>query len=155
MKRGIFVGVTAAAVVVASCGGCSDKKSNTGAGEPSGAAPPPTQILIDGQKQDITGAVTCTPDGNNMKIGIGDASNGVGAVVSNADPPIVHAVGLGNVGGITLGYSDAAPGQESNAGAEHKGKTYAIKGTATGSDMSNPQEPKRVTKTFEMTVTCP
>jgi lipoprotein LpqH len=158
VKRGIVVGVTAVAVVVAGCAGCSSKKSETGtgAGTSSSAAPPAgPQVIVDGQRQNITGQVTCKPDGDNIKIGIGDAANGVGAVVSNSDPPIVHAVGLGSVNGITLGYSDAAPGQESNAGAERKGKSYAIKGTATGSDMTNPRQPKPVSKLFEMTVTCP
>jgi len=156
VKRGIVVGVTAAAVVVAGCAGCSHKKSETGTGTSSSAAPPAgPQVIVDGQRQNITGAVTCTPDGDNVKIGVGDASSGVGAVVSNADPPIVHAVGLGNINGVTLGFSDAAPGQNDKAGAERKGKTYAIKGTASGSDITNPQDPKPVSKPFEMTVTCP
>lgn len=156
MKRGIVVGVTAAAVVVAGCAGCSNKKSEPGASSSAAPAQPAgPQVIVDGERQNITGQVTCTPDGDNIKIGIGDASSGVGAVVSNADPPIVHAVGLGSVHGITFGFSDAAPGQNSNAGAEHKDKTYAIKGTATGSDMTNPEEPKQVSKPFEMTVTCP
>ena len=76
-------------------------------------------------------------------------------MVSNANPPIVHAVGLGSVNGVTLGFSDAAPGQGGNAGAAQSGKSYSIKGTATGVDMSNPQQPQQVTKSFEMDVTCP
>jgi ipoprotein LpqH len=156
VKRGIVIGITAAAVVVGGCAGCSSKKSDTGASSsatPSG--PPAPQVVVDGQRQNITGQVACTPDGDNIKIGIGDPSNGVGAVVSNADPPIVHAVGLGNINGVILGFSDAAPGQNDKAGAERKGKAYAIKGTASGSDITNPQDPKPVSKTFEMTVTCP
>lgn len=156
MKRGIVVGVTAAAVVVAGCVGCSNKKSETGASSSSAPpAPAGPQIIVDGQRQNITGQVTCTPDGDNIKIGIGDPSSGVGAVVSNANPPIVHAVGLGNINGVTLGFSDAAPGQNDKAGAERKDKTYAIKGTASGSDITNPNDPKPVSKPFEMTVTCP
>ena len=76
-------------------------------------------------------------------------------MVSNANPPIVHSVGLGSVNGVTLGFSDAAPNQAGNAGAAVNGKTYAIKGTATGLDMSNPQQPQQVTKPFELDVTCP
>ena len=38
-------------------------------------------------------------------------------MLGNDNPPIVHSVGLGNVNGITLGFSDAAPNQASNAGA--------------------------------------
>ena len=154
LKRGIVVGIAGVAVVVAGLTGCSSKKSSTNAGSSPPAAAGP-QIIIDGQSQPVTGQVSCTANGNNTNIGIGDASNGVGAVVSNANPPIVHAVGLGSVNGITLGFSDAAPNQGGNAGAAQNGKSYAIKGTATGVDMSDPQQPKPVTKSFEMDVTCP
>ena len=155
MKHGITAGVAGVAMVVAALAGCSSNKSNPGA---SSSAPPAAagpQVIIDGQKQNITGQVSCTAAGDNTNIGIGDATNGLGAVVSNANPPIVHAVGLGSVNGITLGFSDAAPGQGGNAGAAQSGKSYSIKGTATGVDMSNPQQPQQVTKSFEMDVTCP
>ena len=119
------------------------------------SAPAGPQVIVDGQPQNVTGQVTCTVAGANTNIGIGDATNGIGAVVSNDNPPIVHAVGLGTVNGVTLGFSDAAPGAGGNAGAVLSGKSYAIKGTATGADMSNPQSPQQVTKTFEIDVTCP
>lgn len=160
MKRGITAGVAGVAMVAAALAGCSSNKSNTGASSPgasSSAAPAAAgpQIIVDGQTQNITGQVTCTAAGDNTNIGIGDATNGVGAVVSNANPPIVHSVGLGSVNGITLGFSDNAPGQGGNAGAAQSGKSYSIKGTATGADMSNPQQPQQVKKSFEMDVTCP
>jgi lipoprotein LpqH len=151
-------------MVAAALAGCSSNKSNTGSntgasspGASSSAAPAAAgpQIIVDGQTQNITGQVTCTAAGDNTNIGIGDATNGVGAVVSNANPPIVHSVGLGSVNGITLGFSDNAPGQGGNAGAAQSGKSYSIKGTATGADMSNPQQPQQVKKSFEMDVTCP
>ncbi|CQD21346.1 lipoprotein LpqH [Mycobacterium lentiflavum] len=154
MKREIVIGAAGVAMVVASCVGCSSNKSNTGAPS-TAAAPAGPQVIVDGQKQNVSGQVTCTPAGDNINIGIGDASAGVGAVISNANPPIVHAVGLGNVNGIAFGYSDAAPNQASNAGAAVDGKYYAIKGTATGTDMTNPEQPQTVTKPFEMDVTCP
>jgi len=140
-------------MVVAACAGCSSSKSTSGAS--SSAAAPGTQVVVGGQKQNVSGQVACTPSGDNVNIGIGDASDGVGAVVSNGNPPIVHSVGLGSVNGVTLGFSDAAPSQAGNAGVAVNGKSYAIKGTATGVDMSNPQQPKPVTKPFEMDVTCP
>ena len=156
MKRGIVVGVAGLVMVVAGLAGCSSNKSSTNASSSSSASSPAAlQVVVDGQNQAITGPVTCTANGDNTNIGIGDAANGVGAVVSNASPPIVHAVGLGSVNGVTLGFSDAAPNQGSNAGAAQSGKSYAIKGTATGSDMSDPQQPKQVTKSFEMDATCP
>jgi ipoprotein LpqH len=159
VKRGIVVGVAGVAgvaVVVAACAGCSSNKSNTGSSSTSSAAAPSgPQVIVDGQQQNISGQVTCTAAGDNTNIGIGDPTAGVGAVVSNANPPIVHSVGLGSVNNVTLGFSDAAPNQGGNAGAAVNGKSYAIKGTATGLDMSNPQQPQQVTKSFELDVTCP
>jgi ipoprotein LpqH len=154
VQRGIVIGMAGVAVVAAACAGCSSNKSNTGA---SSSAPPPAgpQVIVDGQAQSVAGQVTCNSANGNTTIGIGDATAGVGAVVSSDNPPIVHSVGLGSVNGITLGFSDAAPNQGSNAGAAVNGKAYAIKGTATGVDMSNPNQPQTVTKSFEMDVTCP
>jgi lipoprotein LpqH len=153
VQRGIVVGIAGVAVVAAACAGCSNNKSNTGAS--SSAPPAGPQVIVDGQAQNVTGQVTCNSANGNTTIGIGDATAGVGAVVSNDNPPIVHSVGLGSVNGVTLGFSDAAPNQGSNAGAAVNGKSYAIKGTATGADMSNPNQPQTVTKSFEMDVTCP
>jgi len=128
VKRGIVVGLAGVAMVVAACAGCSSNKSNTGASSSASATGP--QVIVDGQKQNISGSVTCTPAGGNTNIGIGDPTNGVGAVVSNDNPPIVHSVGLGSVNGITLGFSDAAPNQSGNAGTAVNGKSYVVKGTA-------------------------
>jgi lipoprotein LpqH len=154
VKRGIVAGAAGVAIVVTALAGCSSKNSSSNPSS-SPAAPPAPKIIVDGQNQNVPGAVTCTPSGKNINIGFGDPSNGVGAVVSTDNPPIVHAVGLGTVNNVMLGYADAAPGQESNAGAAVSGKTYSIKGTATGSDMTNPEQPQPVTKPFEMDFTCP
>ena len=154
MKRGIVVGVAGVALVVAAGAGCSSNKSSTGASSPGPSAAGP-QVIVDGQSQNVTGQVTCNSANGVTTIGIGDATAGLGAVVSNDSPPIVHSVGLGSVNGVTLGFSDAAPNQANNAGAAVNGKSYAIKGTASGTDMSNPNQPQPVTKPFEMDVTCP
>jgi ipoprotein LpqH len=73
-------------------------------------------------------------------------------VIITANPPAVQSVGLGNVNGVTLGYSADAPNQ-GNVQATKNGNSYTINGTATGVNMSSPQQP--VTKPFEMDVTCP
>ena len=154
MKREFWIGVAGVAVVVAASAGCSSDKSSKG--QPSSSpAPSGPVVVVDGKNLNVTGAVTCTPSGENTNIGIGDAANGIGAVVSNGTPPIVHAVGLGSVDGIVLGFSDAAANQATNAGAAVKDKTYAIKGTASGVDVTNPDQPQPVTKPFELNVTCP
>jgi ipoprotein LpqH len=152
VKREIVVGIAGVAVVIASGAGCSSHKSNKGEPAPAPAGP---QVIVDGKSLNVSGPVRCTPAGDNINVAIGDVSSGLGAVISNGNPPIVHAVGLGTVDGITLGYSDAAKGQGGDAGAAVSGKSYQIKGTASGADVSNPQQPKPVTKSFEVDFTCP
>jgi lipoprotein LpqH len=153
MKRAIAAGVLGAAVVVASVAGCSSSttKSASSSSSSGSAAPIVTKVVVDGQDQDVAGTATCTVAGDNTNIGIGDPTNGVGAVVSNTDPPAVHAVGLGSPNGSTLGYSDAAQGQGS-AEATKVGNSYKITGTAVTLDATNSQPD---TKPFELDVACP
>jgi ipoprotein LpqH len=154
-NRGILVGIAAAATVVAGLAGCSSNKSNTSSNTSSPAAAGAAaaeKVVIDGQSQNVSGPVSCTQAGGNVNIGIGDPSNGIGATVSNADQPVVQAVGLGNLTGVTLGYSAGAPNQ-GTVQATKNGNSYTIKGTATGVNMANPQQ--QLTKSFEMDVTCP
>jgi lipoprotein LpqH len=149
----IWVGIAAAATVVAGLAGCSSNKPGTNASSSSSApAPGGNKVIIDGQTQNVTGQVSCTQVNGNLSIGIGDPTSGIGAVVTNADPPVVQAVGLGNLAGVTLGYSAGAQNQ-ANAQATKSGNSYTIKGTATGVNSANPQQ--AVTKSFEMDVTCP
>ncbi|MGC2652507.1 MAG: lipoprotein LpqH, partial [Mycobacterium sp.] len=102
-KHGISVGMAVAAVTVASLVGCSQNKSAPGS-SPAGSAPAgPPKVIVDGQNQNVTGQVSCNQMSGNLSIGIGDPTNGVGAVVTNADPPAVQSVGLGSVNGVTLG----------------------------------------------------
>jgi lipoprotein LpqH len=150
-NRGIVIGIAAAATVVAGLAGCSSNKSDT-TNSTSPSAVGGTKVLIDGQAQNVTGQVTCTQVNGNLSIGIGDPTTGIGAVVTTADPPVVQAVGLSNLTGVTLGYSAGAPNQ-SNVQATKSGNSYTIKGTATGVNASNPQQ--TITKPFEIDVTCP
>jgi len=152
-KQRILVGIAAAATVVAGLAGCSSNKPGTTASSSSSApAPGGNKVIIDGQTQTVTGQVSCTQVNGNLSIGIGDPTTGIGAVVTNADPPVVQAVGLGNLTGVTLGYSAGAQNQ-ANAQATKSGNSYTIKGTASGVNSANPQQ--ALTKSFEMDVTCP
>jgi lipoprotein LpqH len=155
-KHGILVGIAAAATLVAGLAGCSSNKSSTSesSSSSSSSAPAPggNKVVVDGQTQNVSGQVSCTQVNGNLSIGIGDPTTGIGAVVTNADPPAVQAVGLGNLTGVTLGYSAGAPNQ-GNAQATKSGNSYTIKGTATGANSANPQQP--LSKSFEMDVTCP
>ena len=152
MKHEMVAGVLGAALAVAGLVGCSSGSSGTNASSSSAATTPiVTKVTVDGQDQNVAGAATCTPSGDNVNIGIGDPTDGFGAVVTSTDPPAVHAVGLGSAGGSTLGFSDAAGGQ-GNAEATKQGNGYKITGTAVGMD---PTSSQAVTKPFEMDVACP
>lgn len=169
MKRGFLVSVGGAAIVAAGLAGCS---SDSGSSESTSAeattteasdtatasasaeatsAPGGAKVIIDGQEQAIQGTVGCTTMGGNVNIAIGQATTGIGAVVTQADPPAVQSVGLGNVNGVTLGFQQGTG--QGNAEVEKDDNTYTIKGNATGIDMANPLQP--VTKPFEIEVTCP
>jgi ipoprotein LpqH len=160
-KQRILIGIAAVATVVAGLAGCSSNKSSTSessssnapaAGGTSAPAPGGSKVIIDGQTQNVAGQVSCTQVNGNLSIGIGDPTTGIGAVVTNADPPVVQAVGLGNLTGATLGYSAGAQNQ-ANAQATKSGNSYTIKGTAAGISSTNPQQ--ALSKSFEMDVTCP
>ncbi|GJO02468.1 hypothetical protein NJB1808e29_25750 [Mycobacterium marinum] len=99
----------------------------------------------------MTGSVVCTTAAGNVNIAIGGAATGIAAVLTDANPPEVKSVGLGNVDGVTLGYTSGTG--QGNASATKDGSSYKISGTATGVDMANPMSP--VNKPFEINVTCP
>ena len=151
VTRVVMIGVAGAAIAVAAISGCSGTSSTKTSSTSGSASAGPTAVIVDGQNQNVSGAVSCTAADANTNVAIGDATTGVGAVLSNDSPPAVHSVGLGSVNGVTLGYSDAAPSQ-GNASATKSGSTYKITGTAVGLDTSSQQS---VSKSFELDFTCP
>ncbi|WP_024440646.1 MULTISPECIES: lipoprotein LpqH [unclassified Mycobacterium] len=163
MKRSITVVAAAAAIAVVGLSGCSnDKKSETTPASSSSASSGTsasvnvsgtaanTKVTIDGQDQNVTGTTVCTTMGGDVNIAIGGAATGIAAVLTDANPPEVKSVGLGNVNGVTLAYT-AGTGQ-GDAKATKDGNEYKISGTATGIDTANPMQP--VNKPFEIDVTC-
>lgn len=165
MKRGVLVAVGGAAIVIAGLSGCSsgDKASpsssssssseSSSASSSASASSAPsgsgTKVTIDGQDQNVAGTVVCAAVGGNQSIAIGDAGTGIAVLLSEGDSPTVSSVGLGNVNGVTLAVGPGA----GDATATKDGKSYTIKGNATGIDMANPMTP--VNKPFEIAVTCP
>ena len=153
MKRGIVVAIGGAAIVVSGLSGCSsdDESSTSGATTAVAESDGTATVKIDGQDQEVQGTVVCSEMGGNTNIAIGDATTGIGVVVSSGDDPAVQSVGLGNVNGVTLGYQSGAG--QGDAKADKDGSKYKISGTATGIDMANPMQP--VNKPFEIEVSCP
>ena len=158
MKRGLTVAVAGAAILAAGISGCSSNKSTSGSsGSSSGTSASAgaggasgTKVSIDGKDQNVQGTTVCTTAGGSVNIAIGGAATGIAAVLTDANPPQVKSVGLGNVNGVTLGYTSGTG--QGNATASKDGNNYKISGNATGVDMANPMQP--VNKPFEISVTC-
>ena len=111
------------------------------------------KVTIDGKEQGIEGTATCATTGGTMNIAFGStgAAAGIVVVLGEGDPPPVQSVVLGNVDGVSLGFTPGVPG--GSAEATKDGNIYKITGTATGVDLANPLQ--AATKPFEIVVTCP
>lgn len=166
MKREFLVAVGGAAIVIAGLSGCSssdkkdtsaetkatatasasasveagDAKATTGAGT--------ARVSIDGKDHKVEGTVVCATVAGNVTLTVGQGMSAVSATLGEGDQPSVTAVALGNIDGVSLGYTPGVPG--GSAEATKDGNKYTIKGDATGVDGMNP-----VTKPFELEVSCP
>jgi lipoprotein LpqH len=158
MKREVLIMAGMAATLATVMVGCSHHDTATHVGNaavaPAGASN--TKVLVDGKDQNVKGQVACTTAAGTVNIAISGGSGssgvptGIGAVLTDASPPVVKSVALGNVNGVTLGVG----GTSGKANATKDGSTYKISGTASGMDMSNPMAGP-VNKSFELDVACP
>ena len=161
VERALVVAVGCTAIVIGGLTGCSSDKSAsenassatetaktamssatsaaTSATEAAKGNPPPgaAKVSIDGQDQNVQGTVACTDVGGNIQIAIGDATQGLGAQLSDADPPQVKQVGLGNVGGTALGYAADYQAEKPTA----PGRQHLNQGHRTGSGHGQPTQP--------------
>jgi ipoprotein LpqH len=159
MKREVMFTGGAAAILAAVLAGCShhDGAVSVGNAAVAPAGPSNAKVVVDGHDQNVKGQVVCTTAGGSVNIaiggttpGAGGAGTGIGAVLTDANPPAVTSVALGNVNGVTLGVG----GTTGKAQVSKDGSSYKITGTASGVDMSNPMAGP-VSKSFEIDVTCP
>ncbi|GAA1001251.1 lipoprotein LpqH [Nocardiopsis tropica] len=133
-----------AAVGLTACGGGGGSDSSSGS---SGSG---TVVKVDGK--DLSGvdlsSVGCAKTSNTIAIGSGGAGGGVGATLTDGNPPTVQTVGItvdGNALAVGPGVGDAT--------VKVDGKRYTITGNAQGGNISNPMA--GVTKkSFEISVTC-
>lgn len=166
MNRRFLVAVGGAAVVIAGLSGCSSGEQSAESPSPAATATATAEaggasvtagsgtarVTIDGKDHPVSGSIACVRQGGNVNIALGEGLSGITAVVSEADPPAVTAVQLGNIDGVALQYGAGVPGGDAEATKD--GNKYTIKGNATGADMNNPMA-GAVTKPFELEVTCP
>jgi lipoprotein LpqH len=148
VKQSVIVAAAASAIVVMGLSGCSStpgQKVST-----SGKA----TVTVDGKDQNVQGQVTCQKAGGQLQIGIGQpgASGTVAVQATDANPPDVHQIALGNVNGVNLAYQKGSPGASVQPTVDGNG--YKFSGTATGMNTANPMA-GLVSKSFEIDVTCP
>ncbi|MGV0815244.1 lipoprotein LpqH [Mycolicibacterium boenickei] len=166
MKREFLVAIGGAAIVVAGLSGCSSDENKDSSGDTKATTSAPAtasveagdatattgsgtaRVTIDGKDHNVEGTVVCATVAGNVSLTVGQGLTAVSATVSEGDQPSVTAVALGNIDGVSLGYTPGVPG--GTAEATKDGNKYTIKGDATGVDGMNP-----VTKPFELELTCP
>ena len=157
MKHEILIMAGTAATLATVMVGCShhDKAVSVGNAAVTPAGASNTKVVVDGKDQNVKGQVACTSAAGSVNIAISGAGSagtptGIGAVLTDANPPVVKSVALGNVNGVTL----AVGGSTGKADVTKAGSSYKISGTASGVDMANPMA-GQVNKPFELDVTCP
>ena len=174
MKRELLVAAGAITIVTAGLAGCSKSDdsskedtstTSTSATATSSAASSTTSataapgtgssdagtaiVTVDGNPLSMGGQVVCetSPEGK-FSIQIGEPITGV-IVGLEKDGSVVHGVGLGEVNGVVLSFTEGVPGN--TATATKTDNNYKVSGTATGQDSSG----KEVSKPFEVDATCP
>jgi lipoprotein LpqH len=172
VKCALLLSVGAATIAVAGLAGCSNNSKDD---EDSSASPSPTTassasptpssaaasntassgtgsptVTVDGQPQNVSGPVVCSTTDGKFSIAIGDVITGV-IVGLEPDASVVHNIGLGNVNGVVLSFTEGVPAN--TATATKDGNNYKIKGTATGTTEANPTE--QISKPFEIDASCP
>jgi ipoprotein LpqH len=157
MKREVLIMAGTAATLATVLVGCShhDKATSVGNAAVAAAGTSTAKVVVDGKDQNVKGQVACTTAAGTINIAVSGAGSagtpaGIGAVLTDANPPVVKSVALGNVNGVTLGVG----GTTGKADATKDGSSYKIKGTATGVDMANPMA-GQINKPFELDITCP
>jgi lipoprotein LpqH len=169
VKYELWVAIGAAAIAVGGVAACSNdddssSTSSTPASSSSSAASSASAtasasvssaagsavVTIDGQPRNVDGQVVCATNDGKFSIAIGDMITGV-IVGLEPDGSAVHNVGLGDVNGAVLSFTEGVPGN--NASATKDGNHYKVTGTATGVENANPTQ--QVSKPFVIDATCP
>lgn len=141
-----FLYAVAAALVAAVAAGCSSPAASPAPGEiPAGTA----RVTINDRALPALHTVACVPIRSLTTITAGDGSAGVNAQISNEAGLEAKAVNINDMGGFTGRYTS---GLEGKADVRMTGRTYVIRGTATGFDSGKPSA--RITSTYAIEISC-
>jgi lipoprotein LpqH len=154
-----------AAILFAVLVGCSPTHSPTSvsstASTPSPAPPKPAavsadspgqaRVVIGGKDASPGGAVDCSTGSGQITITIGEGARGATVVVTDQATPVVKSIGIGDLGGVSLGYVEGEPGTPPHAA--RTGNSYTITGSGTGTNTADPT--KLVDTTYQISATCP
>ena len=164
MKRvlAVGIGVIGCSMLLMACS--DDNSSGKGTASATGSASASTAVAGGGKTSvkvegnDLPGldvnTVTCVKQGGNINIASGaiGGQQGLGVVMTDAQPPKVTSLGM-VVDGNALAVSDNMGVRTGSADVKVDGSTYTITGEAAGADLKNPMA-GMITKKFEITVTC-
>ncbi len=148
MNRSLIAAVTvlaAGSFALTACGGSDAAPSATTTGGDA-------TVKVDGK--DLPGldlqSVTCVKSGGRITIGSGaiGGQQGLGIVLSDANPPKVETLGM-----VFDGTALAVAPGAGKAEVKVDGARYTITGEAQGANVSNPMA-GMVTKSFEVAVSC-
>src|ERR1700684_4607358 len=122
MKRKVLIMAGTAATLATVLVGCShqDKATHVGNAAVAAAGASNTKVLVDGKDQNVKGQVACTTAAGTVNIAIGGGSGssgvptGIGAVLTDASPPVVKSVALGNGNGVSLGVGGTTGKDKAN-----------------------------------------
>jgi lipoprotein LpqH len=148
-------------MLLAALVGCSSTHTATSAPStavaPGSAAPNPAavtnpapgqaHVLIGGKDASPGGTVACSTDSGLTTITIGEGAKGATIVLTDAATPVVKSVGIGDIGGVSMGYFEGQPGTPPHT--VRAGSTYTVTGSGTTDPTSDVQT------TYQISATCP
>lgn len=113
--------------------------------------PGQAQVVIGGGDTGPAGMVDCADAGDTTTITIGEGSAGVTLVLTDEVTPTLKSLGIGDLGGVSLGYFDG--GNDQVPTITRDGSSYRVTGAGSGTDTSDPSN--IVDTTYDISVTCP
>lgn len=158
MKKVLAVAIGSLGIVTMLAACSDDKGTESGPSSEATVASTGgnTEVKVDGS--DLPGldldSVTCVKQAGTINIASGaiGGQEGLGVVMTDAEPPVVQSLAM-VVDGNALSVASNGGMNVGSAEVSVDGDTYTITGEAAGADMSNPTA-GMITKQFSITVTC-